>query len=142
MIETKVLRLGRVREDADAGTIVGAGPLFDVVSEGHVLQKGALDKTLAEHEWFPVFEANNRREPIGRAAVMAQADAIGVGVKLDLDTQGGRDAAAFLPDGVLGVALNYRPIKTRDDVRDGSPVRVLTEVALRSISVTFPGDER
>ncbi len=139
-----------LRANDDGGsTAVGYAAVFNEWSEdlGGFLEQvapSAFTKTLAEADIRGLFN-HSEDVPLGRVkagTMRLEADRRGLRYEIDLpDSPNGQNVAEALRRGdITGSSFGFRTIGDMwDEHEDGTPLRTLTEVALRDAGpVTFP----
>jgi HK97 family phage prohead protease len=135
---------------SEAGEITGYGAIFgNVDRQNDMLVKGAFAASLAEHKaegTRPVMLWSHDPARVVGTWDDIREDATGLLVsgKLDLDTQGGREARSLLQKGALkGLSIGYASDPRQTDYDRNKGTRVLKAVTLYEVSlVSIPANPR
>ena len=117
-------------------TIEGYGAVFgNVDSYGDIIQKGAFVKTLAEREGRIAFcYQHDIWNPIGKIKSI-QEDEYGLKLTVMLSAAE-EDIQVKVKEGILSeMSIGYRTMESKQEVRDGETINLLTEIKLIEVSL-------
>lgn len=123
-------------DDSGNLTITGYGAVFgNVDSVGDIIEKGAFAKTLIDNSGRIAFcYQHDIWNPIGKI-IEIREDEKGLWIKVMISAAED-DIQTKIKEGILKeMSIGYRTINSRNEIRDGKDVNILSEIKLYEISL-------